>query len=485
MHCVSAPDVPSAARPSKADALLPSIRVQHIQGVNVNNILPSNPSISYARQGADAARLPDTASARASVEGARSSSGGVTLGKRTHRDVAAYLANQSDAKKPPTEKSPTDVVKLEVEQWMTKNYKDACASLVEHICQKIPVSTNEQGVACCEMETKILVGEWETRAKYIQDINKNGLGTLRKLTLTSLLVKIVRDCSTYEEACKLVRTVSSLGMRNPVGYLTEKAQAYCRGLKEKDGTLPELPTDPYSSMALIALHEKLTGNDYGYELRDVVKTTNKNRNSGVLPVLASDIMNQPPFTSSSDRDNLSETDRTLSIARKVKIACHEGAVATIFAIRKHFPALQALGFEPDQVLNIANHNSAANVIEAVATHGVELLEKDFSHEQIVMIASRGTRKIGLILEYCDALLKKGHEHGEIVALVMQRAKVELIEAELQHCAAGEPKATSGSVGDDEQAWSDDDRELLFNFMDTAPDTASGAEGGGAQERRRG
>jgi hypothetical protein len=452
----------------------------------VNNITPNNIPFNLpvpARQGIGAPRPSGTASALPSGDRAQSALAGVTHGKRKHSgkhpDVIDF-ETQRAGKKTPTEKSPTEIVKSAIEQSMTKNDADICASLVAHICQKEPVPNNERDVASRKAEVEKLVDAWVCCAKKIKYVKSNKLGARRNLALTLMLKKRVwSEKVTYEQACEELRTVSSL--KNPVEYLTKKAQAYCVALG-----LPELPTEAYGCMVLAALHEELESN--GYARADLVDIAKTRSNFGGLLLLASDIMNQPPFTSDSGGDKRSKTDGALSsIAAKVQIARCKGAFECIVAICAHFRALQALGFEPKDILSMVIHHNGAASIEAVLAHYDELKNMGFTPKQIAKIASHdnGASNIQFTVKNADALLKmlkkkKPREQKPRDWIVVQvsdnRRKLRLESALQQFRAEGLGADGGGAQGTSSEA----EMESLLAFTDTVTGTGLSADGEGAQ-----
>jgi hypothetical protein len=462
----------------------PVFDINKIKKVDMTRIVSSNFPSFHRDPGAAPPATNGIAGPPHSAGARQSASAGAITGKRP-LGTEDYLANASQRAR---KKSPAKIVKSAIEesvksvksaieQSMTEHYKNACKSLVEQLCQKIPVPNNEWEAACRKEEAEKLVGKWVTCATYIPHINTKDLGTQRKLILTRMLAKIVRSgAGTYEEACDELRTASLSG-GNPVEYLTRKAQAYCRDLEETDATLPRLPTDAYGCMALIALHEELELQ--GYRLADLVGIASKPSNFSAMLLLASDIMNQPPFTSGSGGDELSEADRALSsIARKVQIARCRGAFQSFVAVRAHFPALRKIGFSPQYILDMASHDSVAPAIEAVAVHGAELRKKGFTPAQIATIASHagGPRNIQLTLKYADALLEKKVSRNWIAQTLSRHEGKEKMESKLQ--------LKLQLHAEKEQRWTDAEMASLYAFANTATGTGPGADGGGAQEMLR-
>jgi hypothetical protein len=354
---------------------------------------------------------------------------------------------------------------------MMDDYVNICASLAVHLYQKTPVPNDRQEVDRRNQEVKALFAGWEACLSDVPYIDNNGLRTQRKLILTRMLEKIIRsDAVRYEQACEELRTLSSQPAEL-IGNLSKRAQVYYDALKDADAKLPELSKaacEGYGCIALIALHADLELK--GYPLTALVIIANKRSNSGALLLLASDIMNRPPFTSDSGRNNFSETDRALSCcAKKEKIARYKGGFSSIVAVLAHFPALQALGFSPDDVLRIASHDSGAKTIEAVLAHHGALIAKGFTNEHIVKIAEHdgGASNIQNTLECCDALLAEGVSHDLIVLRVCARRSKQQTASEQQLGA------------EEEQSWTAADWASLYALVGAVPDTAPGADGGGA------
>jgi hypothetical protein len=393
------------------------------------------------------------------LQGAQQS---VAAGKRRYSGTADFLTSAPQRIRTEHTVPSARRVELAFEKWMDKNFEDSCEALVAHICEK-PAATD--GAAAGRKEAvEQLIANWLRLAQTDRHINARGMSTQRLLIAIKMLAKIVRsEDGTYEDACKRLRT-----MQNPLAFLTAKATAYYSALQKEDPKLPCLAWDTregYGCMALMGLYDELVRD--GHELPVLARIVNARSNYGALLLIASDIMNQPPFTSGSDRGNLSEANRALSsIARKVQVARYEGSVSTIFALLEQFPALRALGFSPDEARNMVCHNSAAKTIGTVLAHYDELIAKGFKHGQIVGIASHfggtsniaavakhavelknmkftcahitkiashstGTLNIELTRNYAAALIRKGVSHDEIVRRVSSRDNKQQKVAELQ------------------------------------------------------
>jgi hypothetical protein len=444
-ECVPAPDVAGAARPSRAAALLPRIRYQYIQKVDMfritlHNHFPSFPS----RQGQDTAPSASgvTPGTQRPADARQSAPAGVVAGKR-RRGTEHYLASASQ--RPKTGAVKTDIVQ-KLQTFMMDDYNEALASLVDHICRKTPYANDAQK-AERRKNVMELLDAWDARLHAVKFIRVNNAGPQKKLALTLMLKKIVwPEEVTYEQACESLRILSS-SHENPVDHLTEKAQEHYNKLRETNPALPDLP-EAYGRIALIALHEELESK--GYRLADLADIASKSSNFGAVLLLASDIMKQPPFTSGSGGDKRFEADRALSsIAGKVRIACCRSAFQTFGAIHAHFPALQALGFLPQDILSMASHSDSAAAIKAVAAHGAELRKKGFTPAQIVMIASRscGRRNIRIALQYCDALFEKKVSHEWIAQTLSLYASRGEIESKLHEVLMADDGALRGELMD--------------------------------------
>lgn len=138
----------------------------------------------------------------------------------------------------------------------------------------------------------------------------------------------------------------------------------------------------------------------------------------------------------------------------------EGSVATIFAIREYFPALQALGFSPDEVLSIGGYRGGAKTIGAVLAHYGELNDQGLSHKQIVKIASHdhGSRHIQYTLKDAGPLIENGDAKGT---------------SQSMH---GDRTTLHGSVGEQE-TWSKAEREALFAYGAVVSYAGLGDDGG--------
>lgn len=383
-----------------------------------------NTPLFPASQGAGETPRTRTASATPSGDGAHSPP---SAAKRS-RGTADFLASANASERTKTGIVETDIVK-NLQAVMMEDYNKARASLADHILQKKSYESEAHKAECSE----IVIGLVDTGLRGVPGIHRSGFGTQRKLILTRMLEKIVRDENvTYEQACDMLHNLFSSPERS-LEYLTEKAQGHYNDLRKKNPGLPDVP-DAFGRMALIALHKELKG----YQLKDLADIACKDSNYGALLVLASGIMKQSPFASDSGGHERVEADPDLSsIKGHVQIARYKGAFRTFGAIHAHFPALKALGFLPGDILSMARHSGGSTAIQAVVTHGAALHKKGFTIDQITQIASNtgAPKNIQLALEYADRRPKDEDPRAWMVKLIGESHLARLeVESRLRRLA---------------------------------------------------